>query len=160
MEGGILVEDGAVRRLPIDEASGYAGEGLLWIHLEGRDEQDLAFLKAHSDIPDVASNALTATETRPRCDPIEDGAIINLRGPGDLDPGDSDRLVSIRMWVRRGKVNSLTRRPLLATQAVVDAMKAWTAGATSARFKARARLAMTKPVLSPQSWRSPSKVTP
>jgi hypothetical protein len=28
MEGGLLVEDGAVRRLSVEEASAYAGEGL------------------------------------------------------------------------------------------------------------------------------------
>jgi zinc transporter len=81
---------------------------------------------AGTDIPEVAANALVATETRPRCDRIEQGAILNLRGPSAGDPDTSDRLVSIRMWVRRGKVNSLTRRPLLATQAVLAAMKAGT----------------------------------
>jgi zinc transporter len=118
MEGGLLVEDGRVSRLTVAEASAYRGEGLLWIHLEGRDESDLAFLKSHDDIPDIAANALTATETRPRCDQIEDGAIINMRGPGDVDPEDSDRLVSIRMWVRRNRVTSLSRRTMTATAAV------------------------------------------
>ena len=55
---------------------------------------------AQDDIPDVAANALVATETRPRCDRIDDGAIVNLRGLGDAEPDDSDRLVSIRLWVR------------------------------------------------------------
>ena len=44
------------------------------------------FLTAQHDIPDVAASALVATETRPRCDRIDDGAIVNLRGPGDLEP--------------------------------------------------------------------------
>ncbi|HZF93991.1 MAG TPA: CorA family divalent cation transporter [Allosphingosinicella sp.] len=118
MEGGLLVEDGNVSRLTVREAADYRGEGLLWIHLEGRDEGDLAFLKSHDDIPDIAANALTATETRPRCDQIEDGAIVNLRGPGDVDPSDSDRLVSIRMWVRRNRVTSLSRRTMTATATV------------------------------------------
>jgi zinc transporter len=118
MEGGLLVEDGAVRRITVEEASAYRGEGLLWIHLEGRDEHDLAFLKTHEGIPDVAANALIATETRPRCDQIEDGAIVNLRGPGDRDPDDSDRLVSIRMWIRKNRVTSLSRRTMAATATV------------------------------------------
>jgi zinc transporter len=117
MEGALLVEDGAVRRLAVEEASGYRGDGLLWIHLEGRDEHDLAFVREHQDIPDIAAAALIATETRPRCDEIEDGAIVNLRGPGETD--DSDRLVSIRLWVSRGRVTSLSRRALNATAAVV-----------------------------------------
>lgn len=119
MEGALLIEDGAVRRLPIGEAAAYRGAGLLWIHLEGRDEADLVFLREQQDIPDVAAGALAATETRPRCDPLDQGAILNLRGPGELDPKDSDRLVSIRMWVRRGRVTSLSRRRLDATATVV-----------------------------------------
>jgi zinc transporter len=118
-EGAVLVEGGAIRRLPIEEASAYRGGGFLWIHLEGRDEQDLLFLRQQQDIPDVAAGALAATETRPRCDPIEQGAILNLRGPGELDPQDSDRLVSVRLWVRRDRVTSLSRRTLDATAAVI-----------------------------------------
>ena len=119
MEGACLAEAGSVRSLPVEEAAKYRGEGFLWIHLEGRDEHDLAFLQRQDDIPDVAANALIATETRPRCDAVEDGAIVNLRGPGDVDPDDSDKLVSIRMWVRRNRVTSLSRRAITATAAVV-----------------------------------------
>lgn len=118
MEGGLLIEDGVSRRLTIEEASAYCGPGFLWIHLEGRDEHDLNFLKSHDDIPDIAANALVATETRPRCDVLENGAIVNLRGPGDVDPGDSDRLVSIRLWVRENRVTSLSRRTMSATATV------------------------------------------
>jgi len=118
MEGGILVEGGKVSRLSVEEAAAWDGEGLLWVHLERRDEQDLEFLKTHEKIPDIAAQALIATETRPRCDQIEDGAIVNLRGPGDVDPNDSDRLVSIRMWVRKDRVTSLSRRTMTATAMV------------------------------------------
>ena len=123
MEGALLAGDGPVRPLEVDEAGAYAGPGFLWVHLEGKDEQDLARLKAQKDIPDVAAGALAATETRPRCDRIEEGAIINLRGPAAEGVDIADRLVSIRMWVRAGKVSSLTRRPLLATGAVLEDMK-------------------------------------
>jgi zinc transporter len=119
MEGALLVDAGAVRRLSVDEAAQYAGPGFLWIHLEGKDETDLAYLKAQEDVPDIAAHALVATETRPRCDQIEDGALVNLRGPGDVDPDDSDRLVSIRMWVRGNRVVSLSRRMMGATAAVI-----------------------------------------
>jgi zinc transporter len=118
MEGALLVEAGAIRRLALEEAQAYRGDGFLWFHLEGRDEADLSFLKSQPDIPDVAANALVATETRPRCDAMEEGAIVNLRGPGDVDPEDSDRLVSIRMWIRRNRVTSLSRRTMTASAAV------------------------------------------
>ena len=114
----ILVGDGAIREVTPHEALIYSGPGFLWIHSETADEDDLAILRGQGDIPEIAANALVATETRPRCDRIEDGALVNLRGPAVEQPSDSDRLVSIRMWVRAGKVNSLTRRPLAATALV------------------------------------------
>jgi zinc transporter len=119
----LVVGDGPPRPLAADEAAAYSGPGFLWIHIDDADEDELGLLRGQ-DIPDVAANALVATETRPRCDRIEDGAIVNLRGPAAIELDDSDRLVSIRMWVRRGKVNSVTRRPLAATAAVARKMEA------------------------------------
>jgi zinc transporter len=123
MEGALVAGDGPVRRLSLEEAAHYDGPGFIWLHLEGRDQEDLAFIKAQPGIPDVAVGALAAHETRPRCDPIDEGAIVNLRGPGDLDPKDSDRLVSIRLWVTRHKVTSLSRRHLTATDEVARKME-------------------------------------
>ena len=119
----ILVGDGPVRCLTAEQAACYSGPGFIWIHIDGTSEGERALLK-EQEIPDVAANALVATETRPRCDRIEEGAIVNLRGPAAEELDDSDRLVSIRMWVRRGKVNSVTRRPLAATTAVTKRMEA------------------------------------
>jgi zinc transporter len=124
MEAAFLADSGAVRRLPIEEAAVYRGEGFVWIHLEGRDEADLAFVRSQSDIPDIAAGALVAQETRPRCDRIDDGAIVNLRGLGLGKAVDSDRLVSIRLWVRDGQVDSVSRRLLAATPVVQAQMEA------------------------------------
>ncbi len=119
MECGLLMDDGPFRRMTLEEAEAYHGEGFLWLHLHGRDETDALFLKRQIHVPDVAATALFATETRPRCDRIEDGAIINLRGPGELDPDDSDRLVSIRLWVKGNRVTSVSRRRMNATKEVM-----------------------------------------
>ena len=120
----ILVGDGPVRSVTAEEAESYDGPGFVWVHIEGGDEKDLSILKGRHSIPDVAANALVATETRPRCDRIEDGALVNLRGLGETDTDDSDRLVSIRLWVRAGKVNSVSRRTMSATRSVVEQMHA------------------------------------
>lgn len=123
-ECGMVVGDGPIRRLTVAEAEAYDGPGFLWLHLHGRDEQDAACLKRQVHVPDVAAHALFATETRPRCDQIDHGAIVNLRGPGDLDPDDSDRLVSIRMWVQHGRVVSVSRRGMAATPEVMRKVEA------------------------------------
>lgn len=121
----ILVGDGPIRKVAPEEASAYRGAGFIWVHVESESEADLPALVG-ADIPDVAANALVATETRPRCDRIDDGALVNLRGPAAIETEDSDRLVSIRLWVRQGKVSSVTRRPLAATQTVIAQMEAGT----------------------------------
>jgi zinc transporter len=118
----MLVGDGPVRTVTAEEAALYAGPGFIWVHIDAGTDEELGLLRG-TDIPDVAANALVATETRPRCDRIEEGAIVNLRGPAAEELDDSDRLVSIRMWVRRGKVNSVTRRPLAATAVVAAQMQ-------------------------------------
>ena len=120
----ILAADGAARRVSPEEAAVYRGPGFVWIHLEGAEEEDRATL-ARQGIPDIAANALVATETRPRCDRFDDGALINLRGPAAADEcTGTDRLVSIRLWARQGKVHSVSRHPLAATATVISQMEA------------------------------------
>jgi zinc transporter len=116
----LLVGDGPSRRLTPEEALAYDGPGFLWRHVESDGELQLPS-EVVTDIPDVAANALVATETRPRCERIGSGALVNIRGPAVLPEG-SDRLVSIRMWARKGRVDSVTRRPLAATAAVLEQM--------------------------------------
>jgi zinc transporter len=119
----ILVGDGPPRKLSPDEARAYRGPGFIWTHVESAGDDALPELMS-ADIPDVAANALVATETRPRCDRIDEGAIVNLRGPAAVETYDSDRLVSIRMWARAGRVDSVTRRRLAATESVMAKMEA------------------------------------
>lgn len=118
----LLVGDGPVRPVTADEAALYSGPGFIWVHIDDGSEEELHLLRG-KDIPDVAANALVATETRPRCDRIDEGAIVNLRGPAAEELDNSDRLVSIRMWIRKGKVSSVTRRRLAATAAVTAQME-------------------------------------
>lgn len=105
--------------VPIDAetAARHDGPGFIWIHAEGGDLEGLAALKRFDRLPDIAASALVAEETRPRCDRVGNGAIINLRGDAAGDAG-SDRLVSIRFWVDGRRVYSVTRRPLAAMPSV------------------------------------------
>lgn len=119
-----LAGDGPLRRVSAEEAAGYQGPGFVWLHVDRLEDSDLPSLTGQGDIPDVAANALVATETRPRCDRIDDGALLNLRGLSDDPHDDGDRLVSIRLWVRKGRVNSVTRQPLAATGRVIGELEA------------------------------------
>lgn len=110
----------------IELASGESapkGCRFVWEHIELAGGAD-AKLQARDHIPDIVLSALTASETRPRCDQIGDGALVNLRGPAPADAPEDDRLVSIRAWAHDRRVTTVSRRRLAAIDAAVAAMRA------------------------------------
>lgn len=121
-----IVEGGHARSVDPDEA-GNAPRGrgsLLWLHLHGPDEEARAWTALKDDVPEPALNALVAAETRPRCEALGDGALINLRGIGDASIESADPLNSIRLWLAQGRVISATRARVDALGALCDAIKA------------------------------------
>lgn len=97
---------------------------LIWVHLATTDAEAQTWLAEEARLPDYVVDALTAMETRPRCDQIGDGAFLNLRGPSDEPMSMSDPLVSVRIWAQAGRVYSVTRRSLSAVKHVSGAVQA------------------------------------
>ncbi|WP_442679296.1 zinc transporter ZntB [Sphingomonas sp. ASY06-1R] len=96
----------------------------VWIHLDGREQETLRWLNEHGGMPSSVIYALTATETRPRSEAIDDGALINLRGPSLPGDEQQDRLVSIRAWVEHGRAISVSFHPLDGLDVLRDQMTA------------------------------------
>lgn len=118
----LVLENGTVAELPPDKFANYEGDGFVWLHMEGAGRNDFPDLP--SFVPVHAADALLADETRPRCDEVDDAALINLRGTGVEATLDTDRLVSIRVWVEARRVTSVTRNTLAAVTKVEAAMRA------------------------------------
>jgi zinc transporter len=117
---GYIVADGTARETTLDEAIAACGRStFVWMHLDANDPATPGWLGTTAGLSDIVVNALVATETRPRCDQIGEGALINLRGlardPESLD----DALASIRMWAEQGRVISVGRHELAALPAVI-----------------------------------------
>lgn len=93
--------------------------GLVWIHLDGRDDAAQLWLIQQKDIPDVARSALTAHETRPRAALFDDAVVINLRGLGTTPDDDPDALVSTRFWADKGRVISINFRTACALEDLI-----------------------------------------
>lgn len=108
-----LKDDGKGHDVDAAEACAYreTPAKFVWIHLDGREQETLGWLQEHAGVPSTVIYALTAMETRPRSEAIEDGALINLRGPAEGDV-DGDKLVSIRAWVEHGRAITVTFRHL------------------------------------------------
>lgn len=117
-----VFEHGTLREVPEETAAGYRGSGFVWLHYDGSAMKGPAApLPRH--IPELVASALLASETRPRCDVIGEGALLNLRGHGMRPTLDSDRLVSIRVWSEGNKVTSVSRNTLAALDTVEDLLR-------------------------------------
>lgn len=111
------VKDGKVSQPGIKEALDVPGT-LVWIHLITNNDHAKAWLGGEAGLSPYIVEALTAAETRPRCDAVGEGAVINLRGLSSDEMVASDPLASIRMYALAGCVFSVTRRTLNALEPV------------------------------------------
>ncbi len=84
-----VVEGGKVESPPLKEALGRRAD-LVWIHLTTNDERAQAWLGGEAGLSPYVTEALTAAETRPRCDAVGEGVVINLRGLSSEELETSD----------------------------------------------------------------------
>lgn len=95
----------------------------VWVHLTTNADHAQAWLRDHAKLPPFIADALTAAETRPRCEKMGEGAFVNLRGRSDEEHDTSDVLASIRIWATKGRVVSVTRKHLIVLEEVVEQVK-------------------------------------
>ena len=119
-----LVRDGRVEKPELKQALAAPAE-FVWVHLTTNNDHAKQWLGEEAGLSDYVSEALTAAETRPRCDMVGDGAVINLRGPSS-EATAADPLASIRIYAHRGRVFSVTRKPLDALTLVRERAEAGT----------------------------------
>ncbi|WP_010184502.1 zinc transporter ZntB [Sphingomonas sp. PAMC 26605] len=119
------VADGKAERVDIEKALDTPGD-LVWVHLTSNNEQAQAWLSGVAQVPDYVVDALTTSESRPRCEALGDGAFLNLRGRSNEAMTASDPLASIRIWAMAGRVISVTRRSVTAVDDVVKQIEGGT----------------------------------
>ena len=122
---GIRVSGEGAETVPI-EAALACDDALVWVHLNSTAEEATAWLRDRAKLDTHVVEALTATETRPRCEEFAAGALVNLRGRAKEELSQSDPLASVRIWATKGRVFSVSRAHLVATDAVAMEMKAAT----------------------------------
>jgi len=117
------VAHGKAERMSSERALAAQG-GLVWIHLATNNAEAQAWLADKAGLGDYLVDALTAAETRPRCDAVGEGAYVNLRGRISERAQGDDALASVRIWAKAGRVISVTRKPLVAMEQVIAAVEA------------------------------------
>lgn len=111
------IGNGAAQKIPVKDAMS-GSSAMVWVHLTTTAEHAEGWLRDVAKLPDYVVDPLIAQETRPRCDALDDGAFVNLRGRTEEELDPSDMLASVRIWAEKGRVISVTRKHLLATDAV------------------------------------------
>lgn len=109
----VVVTGCKAQLVPVEEARDARGD-LVWIHFHGEEAVLRPRLTENAGLPSYVVDSLVATETRPRCTAIGNGAFVNLRGLSPDDLAASDPLASVRLYAEAGRVHSVTRRRLTA----------------------------------------------
>jgi len=99
-----------------------AERSLHWIHFNWEAADAGNWLRGKSGLRPLIQDALLAPETRPRCNILEEGVLLNLRGV-NLNPGaEPEDMVSIRLWLEPKRIVSSRVRKLMAIQDIRDAL--------------------------------------
>lgn len=123
------------RSVTEDEINNWQPEqGLLWLHLDYTDEGVRQWLEQDAGLEPVVAEALTATETRPRCTPFNNGLLLLLRGVNLNPDANPDDMVSIRLWVEKNRIISTRKRQLQSIQDMLLQINNHQAPATSGEF--------------------------
>ena len=113
-----------IRSLTLDEIGTLQpGDGFLWVHLDADHPDTAQWLSNAAGLPELAVEALTAEETRPRAAAIGDALLLNLRGINLNPRADPNDMVSIRMFGDSGRLISTRRRRLMAIDRVLESIQ-------------------------------------
>ncbi len=120
---GYRITGETAERVAVKEALRCTAD-LVWVHLTSNEAEAQAWLRDEAKLSAYVVDALTAMETRPRCEAFDDGALVNLRGRSQETMDVSDLLASVRIWAVKGRVYSVTRKPLYAVGTVEKEVEA------------------------------------
>lgn len=115
----LILRDGVVTAIAADDIDDALRDrrhdAFLWVHIQAAVKSPEALGHLAVDVPPAVLRALTAMETRPRCDLFAAGVLINLRVPHEPDADDirlrgADILASMRLWAEHGLILSVSYR--------------------------------------------------
>jgi len=119
MTARAYIIDRSARSATREEATAALGHAaLVWVHFDDCDAATGEWLAGPGGLQPLVVSAMIATETRPRLEIVDGDALINLRGPDAEGVVNPDMLSSVRLWIAKGRVFTVTRRDLAALDTV------------------------------------------
>jgi len=120
----VLDGAGGAKALSAEELSQWVpGAGVLWMHVDITSPQVSALLEPLA-IDRLATEALLAFETRPRCDPFAGGLSVALRGVNTNPGAEPEDMVALRLWVDADRIVTARRRRVLSAFDLKAALEA------------------------------------
>lgn len=89
-------------------------DGPIWIHLDAPHPEAVAWLRKDSGLDRSICDTLLAGPTRPQSHATPDGMVVILRGVNLNPSADPEDMISLRLWVDKHRMISLSRRRLEA----------------------------------------------
>ena len=106
-----------------DEIVDFAGR-FEWLHFDWTRPEARKFLESAPEIDPLVMKALLAPETRPRFNSFAGGIFLNLRGINPKPGMQQDEMISLRIWIEKGRVITLRRVRIEAINDMVLEMRA------------------------------------
>jgi zinc transporter len=109
-------------------------QGLIWIHLDSKNQEARAWLEKKSGLSSLTYESLLEQETRPRNIQSDDGLLLILRGV-NCNPGeDPEDMVAIRMLLSEHRIISTRFRRVMAAQDIKTALDKGKGPVTAGEF--------------------------
>ncbi|MEO0385933.1 MAG: CorA family divalent cation transporter [Pseudomonadota bacterium] len=118
------------------------GAAYRWLHFDVSAQGFAGWARHH--LPALAAATLLQSETRPRCDVLEGGLILNLRGVNLNAGANAEDMVSLRLWISAGLIVSARLRKVWAIDAIRQEAEAGTAPQTLEHFLTAVTHGLTK----------------
>jgi len=121
--GRVLDGRGGAREVDWQAIEGWTpDQGLLWLHLDYEGDEAQRWLTQASGLDEVACEALTAEDPRPRALLHAGGLLIVLRAINHNPGADPEDMISLRLWLEPGRAITLRHRRLLAASEVRETL--------------------------------------
>ncbi len=113
----IILKGGSCQRLDWEQVKRWnPAQGILWLHLDFKNERVKKWLFEESGIDAVSCEALLAEETRPRVVASSHSLLLILRGVNCNPGADPEDMVSIRMWFDENRIITMRHRRVMAIE--------------------------------------------
>ncbi len=98
-------------------------KGILWLHLDYKNEGVQKWLNEASGLNPIICRALLEEETRPRAVAYGDGLLLILRGVNCNPGSDPEDMVSLRMWFDKDRILTMRHRRVMAIDDIHGAIE-------------------------------------